>query len=201
MCPVSPAERPPSPIDASQSERPATPQKQHHRRGWAQGLLRGFLRLPGVYQAASLLSATRFVVEGDSMQPDLASWQHLLVSRLVYRLFLPSRGDLIVLRDPGQPGVHCVKRIIGLPGEHIRMEKGHVFIDGCPLEEPHIEGEDQSDTPFPNQWLLAHDQYFVLGDYREDSRDSRSFGPIRRGHIIGKAWIRYWPPATWKKLG
>lgn len=163
-------------------------------------LLGRFLRLPGVCQAASLLSARRFVVEGDSMEPGLTSCQHLLVNRLAYHFSTPSRGDVIVLRDPGQPGRHCVKRIIGLPGEHMLMEKGQVFIDGHPLEEPHIEGKGYSDTPFPNQWLLAHDQYFILGDRREDSRDSRSFGPIQPDHIIGKAWIRYWPPKTWKKL-
>ena len=198
---MSSTERPTSLINSLQPECPTSPQKQQHRRGWAQRLLKGFLRLPVMYHAASLLSAMRFVVEGDSMQPGLASGQYLLVNRLAYRLFPPSQGDLVVLRDPGQPRIHCAKRVIGLPGEHVRMEKGHVFIDWRPLEEPHIEGEDQSNTPFPNQWLLAGDQYFVLGDRREDSRDSRAFGPIRRGHIIGKAWIRYWPPGAWKKLG
>lgn len=159
-----------------------------------------FLRLPGVFQAASLLSVTRFVVEGDSMQPGLASGHQILVDRLACRMFPPSRGEVIVVRDPGQPGVRCIKRIIGLPGEHIRMEKGQVFIDGHSLEEPHVEGKDRADSPFPNQWLLADDQYFVLGDRRQDSRDSRSFGPIRRDHIIGKAWIRYWPPEKWKRI-
>jgi len=154
-----------------------------------------------VHQVASLLSATRVAVEGDSMGPGLAAGQKMLVNRLAYHFFRPSRGDLVVLQDPGQPGLHCVKRVTGLPGEHVRMEAGNVFIDGHSLEEPQIEGKDQADTPFPNQWLLDHDQYLVLGDHRQDSRDSRSFGPIERGNIVGKAWIRYWPPGAWKKLG
>ena len=138
------------------------PKEQHQQHGWARRLLDWLLCLPGVHQAASLVTATRFVVKGDSMQPGLASGQHLLVNRLAYRFSPPSRGDAILLREPGQPDVHCVKRIIGLPGEHIRMGKGHVFIDGHLLEEPHVEGKDLSDTPFPNQWLLDHDQYFAL---------------------------------------
>ncbi len=163
-------------------------------------LLDWVLRLPGVHVAAGLLSVTRFTVEGDSMRPGLGSGHHLLVSRLAYRRSPPSRGEVIVLHDPGQPGVRCIKRIIGLPGEHLRMNKGHVFIDGRALEEPYVEGKDHADSPSPNQWILADDQYFVLGDRRHDSRDSRSFGPIQRGHIIGKVWIRYWPPEGWGKL-
>ena len=136
---------------------------------------------------AGVITSVRFLVEGDSMQPGLASGQHLLVDRLAYRFRPPARGDVVVLRDPGQPGLHCIKRIIGLPGEHIRMELGWVFIDGHALEEPYSGGEVLSATPLPNQWLLDHGEYFVLGDRRQDSRDSRSFGPVQWSDIIGKA--------------
>ena len=168
---------------------------------WPKRLLRGLLRLPVVLQAASLVTATRFVLEGASMEPDLAHGQYLLVNRLAYLFDAPRRGDLIVLRDPTQPAVNCIKRAIGLPEEHVQMQKGDVLVDGHPLDEPYIEEHRLSHTPFPNQWLLDVDEYFVLGDHRQDSRDSRSFGPIRRGHIIGKAWFRYWPPGTWRLLG
>ena len=135
------------------------------------------------------------------MQPGLASQQHVLVNRLAYRFTPPHRGDVVVLHDPGLPSSDCIKRIIGLPGEHVQIDKGQVLIDGHPLEEPYVERDKSPGTPFPNQWLLDYDQYLVLGDWRQDSRDSRSFGPIRLGHVVGKAWIRYWPLGRWKQLG
>ena len=158
------------------------------------------LRVPGVRPVAGVITSVRYMVDGDSMQPGLASNQHILVDRLAYRFRPPASGDMVVLRDPGQPGVHCIKRIIGLPGEHVRMELGRAFIDGRALEEPYSVGEELSVTPLPSQWLLDSGEYFVLGDHRQDSRDSRSFGPVQRGDIIGKAWFRYWPPGTWKRL-
>ena len=134
------------------------------------------------------------------MQPALASRQHLLVDRLAYRFQSPARGDVVVLRDPAQPGVHCVKRIVGLPGEHVRMEMGRVLINESPLDEPYAAGRDAAETPFPRQWLLDKDEYLVLGDQRQDSRDSRAFGPVRRGDVVGRVWLRYWPPRAWRRL-
>ncbi len=127
------------------------------------------------------------------MQPGLAHGEQILVDRLAFSSTPPSRGDVIVLLDPGQPGVHCVKRVIGLPGEHVRISNGIVLIDDRPLHEPYLAKPAPKDTPSPGQWLLWDGEYLVLGDFRQDSRDSRSFGPIDATHIIGKAWIRYWP--------
>ena len=146
------------------------------------------------------LGSTRFLVEGDSMQPALASRQHLLVDRLAYRFQSPARGDVVVLRDPAQPGVHCVKRIVGLPGEHVQMEMGHVFINESLLDESYAAGRELAEAPFPRQWLLDKDEYLVLGDQRQDSRDSRAFGPVRRGDVVGRVWLRYWPPRAWRML-
>ena len=130
------------------------------------------------------------------MQPALASRRHLLVDRRAYHSQSPERGDIVVLLDPGQPGVHCVKRIVGLPGEHVQMEMGHVFINESPLEEPYAAGKEMAETPFPRQWLLDGDEYLVLGDRRQHSRDR----PVPVEQIIGRAWLRYWPPWVWGRL-
>ena len=134
------------------------------------------------------------------MQPTLANHQHMLVDRLAYHSQSPVRGDIVVLIDPGQPGVHCVKRIIGLPGEHVQMEMGHVLINESSLEEPYAANSEMAETPFPHRWLLDGDEYLVLGDQRQHSRDSRAFGTVKPDGIIGKVWLRYWPPLAWGRL-
>ena len=127
------------------------------------------------------------------MQPGLAHGEKILADRLAFGSRPPSRGDVIVLLDPGQPGVHCVKRVIGLPGEHVKISNGVVLIDDRPLHEPYLAEPAPTGTPSPGQWLLWNGEYLVLGDFRQDSRDGRSFGPVNASHIIGRAWIRYWP--------
>ena len=174
----------------------AFPDAPPQRGGCKLSLLEAFLRVPGVYLAARLLCSRRFVVDGDSMEPGLADGQRLLVDRLVYRFLPPARGDVVVLRDPAQPGVHCVKHIVGLPGEHVQMEMGCVFVGGRPLDEPYAMGQEIAATPFPRQWLLDRDEYFVLGDRRQGSRDSRAFGPLGLRDIVGKEWIRYRLPGS-----
>jgi signal peptidase I len=93
-----------------------------------------------------------------------------------------------------------IKRIVGLPGEHIRMDGGSVAINGEALLEPYAQGNESVASPFPNQWVPDKAEYFVLGDQRQDSRDSRTFGPVRRSDIVGKVWVTYWPPGAWGKL-
>ena len=135
------------------------------------------------------------------MRPMLTDGQRLLVSRLAYHRSPPQRGDLVVLRDPIQPDMRYVKRIVGLPGEHVQMDGGNVAIDGEALVEPYAQGSESATSPFPNQWVPDETEFFVLGDQRRDSRDSRTFGPVRGHDIIGKVWVRYWPPRVWGRLG
>ena len=160
-----------------------------------------FLRIPGIQQVVRLVAATRFVVEGESMSPYLKHGHYLLVDRLAYRLIPPLRGEVVVLRDPGQPGVDCVKRIVGLPGEHIQMDQERVLVNGQHLTESYVGKNATPETPSPSQWALDDHEYLVLGDNRKDSRDSRAFGPVDLSHIVGKAWVRYWPRDTWQRLG
>ena len=134
------------------------------------------------------------------MEPTLSSNQYLLVSRIAYRLVGPSRGDIVVFNDPGLLHQTGVKRIVGLPGEVVRVEDGQPFINGYPLLESYLKERTWLPIGDALEWFLNEKEYLVLGDNRDHSRDSRSFGPLPRKLIIGKAWIRYWPPEVWGVL-
>lgn len=155
------------------------------------------LRVRPIYILADLLSSFRFVVAGESMEPTLASNQYLLISRLHYLVGNTHRGDLIVLHHPLHPKRDFVKRIIGLPGEHLNIKGGQVFINGNLLREPYLKKEGSYPDPTPSQWLLGEEEHFVMGDNRADSQDSRAFGPIDRNLIVGRAWLCYWPAHSW----
>ncbi|MBX7233490.1 MAG: signal peptidase I [Caldilineales bacterium] len=132
-----------------------------------------------------------YIVEGQSMLNTLLPGERVIVSRLSYILGDPQRGDVIVLQFPLDPERDFVKRIIGLPGETIAIDDGFVTIDGKPLPpETYVEFPSGTDMG-PVQ--LAADEYFVMGDNRAGSSDSRSWGPLRDRDIIGKAWLVYFP--------
>ena len=133
-------------------------------------------------------------VVGRSMDPTLENNQYLAVGKLGYWLHDPERGDIIVFRDPRDDGRKLIKRVIGLPGEVVEVRNGRVLIDGQPLDEPYIPAPGSYSYP-PTR--LADDEYFVLGDNRNNSSDSHSWGTLPRKAIIGKAWVSYWPPRLW----
>ncbi len=135
-----------------------------------------------------LAQATR--VYGQSMEPTLGSNDRVIIEKLSYRFHPPRRGDIVVvvLSERSQP---LIKRIVGLPGETIAIRNGQVFINGKPLDEPYLKGPTYGFLP-PTRIPAMH--YFVLGDNRNASSDSRTFGPIPRESIKGRALFRYWPP-------
>jgi signal peptidase I len=135
-----------------------------------------------------LAQATR--VYGQSMQPGLHTNERLVVEKLSYRLHGPRRGDVVVLHDPSGGSELLIKRVIGLAGERVTVADGRVFIDGVALEEPYLNQETQGSG---RSWLVPPLQVFVMGDNRQASRDSRSFGTVPRDQIIGRALFRYWP--------
>ena len=134
----------------------------------------------------------RTSVIGDSMEPTLYNAQEILISRFAYKLSSPKRGDVIVFLPNGNQNTHLyVKRVVGLPGETVQIQNGSVYIDGALLEEDE-QYDKMSDSGIAvNEITLANDEYFVLGDNRNSSEDSRSgnIGPVKKDTIIGKAWF------------
>lgn len=145
-----------------------------------------------IYTLVNLATA-RAIVEGDSMQPNFHPKQLIIVNRFVYYFGQPRRGDVIVLHNPKNPSEDFIKRLIGLPGETIRIKEGRVYIDDKLLDEPYIPRFCTAGCD--GTWTTGPNEYFVLGDNRSNSYDSHMFGPIDRDLIVGQAWIRYWPPS------
>ncbi|HNS50426.1 MAG TPA: signal peptidase I [Anaerolineae bacterium] len=133
-------------------------------------------------------------VVGTSMVPTLADGQFLVVNKLGYRLHPPQRGDIIVFRDPFSSDRKLIKRVIGLPGDSVEIVGGQILINGQSLDEPYLA--DPGDTT-RSATALAEEEYWVMGDNRDNSSDSRSWGTLVRARIVGKAWLSYWPPALW----
>ncbi len=142
------------------------------------------------------LVVRNFRIVGDSMFPTLESGQFLLVERVSYRFSEPKRGDIIIFEYPRAPQEDFVKRVIGLPGETVEITGGDVYINGALLEEPYVHGQ-RTLAYRPISITLGPDEYFVMGDNRNASSDSRTWGPLPRHNIIGRAWLCYWPPSRW----
>lgn len=150
--------------------------------------------LVAVFLAFAIIffAGMRTSVIGDSMEPSLYNGQEILINRFLYMLSSPKRGDVVVFLPNGNQNTHYyVKRIVGLPGETVQIKEGRVYIDGVLLGE-----EDLYDTMIDagiaeNEIELDTDEYFVLGDNRNSSEDSRSgnIGAVVRDNIIGKAWF------------
>ncbi len=152
--------------------------------------------------------AQPFEVEQDSMVPTILEHEYILIDKLSPRFSDYDRGDIVVFSPPPgyeQGGVPFIKRVIGLPGDTVSLENGRVFVTApggspVPLAEPYVREVDG--RPAPTQprdaqgtaeWTVPEGHYFVMGDNRPDSQDSRFFGPITRESIIGRAWVRYFP--------
>ena len=143
-------------------------------------------------------SVQPFRVNGPSMQPHLYTNNLILVNLLAYDFGSPQRGDVIVFHPPiaTDPGEYYVKRIIAVPGDTIKLTATAVYVNGKKLSEPYINtlGPGNIENPDVVPTLtLQKDQYWVMGDNRQDSQDSRFFGPISRSAIVGKAEVVIWP--------
>jgi signal peptidase I len=131
-------------------------------------------------------------VEGTSMMPSLDDQERIFVNKYVYRLEPIQRGDIVVFRYPRDTSKSFIKRVIGLAGDHIRIESGEVFVNGEALEEDYVPAA-YADQRSYSDLVVPPNSYFVLGDHRTMSNDSRDFGPVNIGFIYGKAVFGYWP--------
>jgi signal peptidase I len=150
-----------------------------------------------------------FYVKGASMEPSFYDDEYLIINEITYGLHIPfsggriypighpQRGDIIVFRYPKDPSQYFIKRVVGLPGERVEIKDHQVFITR-PETTPQLVDEtsylpNYINTEGDRTWDLGYDEYYVLGDNREYSLDSRTFGPVNREMIVGKVWFRGWP--------
>jgi signal peptidase I len=131
-------------------------------------------------------------VEGTSMMPSLEDQERIFVNKLVYRLEPIQRGDIVVFRYPRDPSKSFIKRVIGLAGDHIQIDAGRVYVNGKRLDEDYVPQIYEDIRSYP-EIVVPADCYFVLGDHRSLSNDSRDFGPVNQSYIYGKAVFGYWP--------
>ncbi len=133
-----------------------------------------------------------FMIEQRSAYPHFIPGDRILVDKVLYHLTGLQRGDMIVGRWQDDP-TDVFKRVIGLPGETVQIENNRVVIDGKVLPEPYLEPGVYTQPDGVGKWVLGPNEYFVMGDNRLDSGDSRQHGPMMASDIVGRAWLRYWP--------
>ena len=131
-------------------------------------------------------------VEGTSMMPSLEDQERIFVNKFVYRLEPIERGDIVVFRYPRDPSKSYIKRVIGMQGDDIRIDGGQVYVNGKALDESYVPSEYTDQRSYPDIVVPPH-CYFVLGDHRSMSNDSRDFGSVNQSFIYGKAVFGYWP--------
>jgi signal peptidase I len=132
-------------------------------------------------------------VSGPSMAPHISSGEYVLVNTLAYKLSTPHRGDIVAFRHDGFTPETYIKRVIGIPGDTVRIVRGAVFVDGARLNEPYVRFPDARSMP---QITVPEQSVFVLGDNRAVSEDSRVFGPVRDSDLMGRAIVSIWPLGT-----
>jgi signal peptidase I len=131
-------------------------------------------------------------VEGTSMLPGLEDQERIFINKFVYRWEPISKGDIVVFRYPRDPGKSYIKRVIAGPGDRVVIDKGRVYVNGRLLRETYVPAQFVDYRSYP-EVVVPEEAYFVMGDHRSMSNDSRDFGPVEREFILGKAVMVYWP--------
>jgi len=140
-----------------------------------------------------------FYVKGASMEPNFYDKEYLIIDEISYRFHVPERGDIVVFRYPRNQQEYFIKRVIGLPGEKVQLKDGFVYIynqeqsDGFKLEEKYLSPDLRTYGLNEEIMALGDDEFYVLGDNRNSSKDSRSFGVVARKYITGRVLLRGWP--------
>lgn len=179
--------------------------RRESRQGlWSEGLrlVRDIFLIVVVFILFGVFFVQPVVVEGTSMVPELHDGERLLVNKLVYYKIQSiswghiERGDIVVFWFPNDPDKSYVKRVIGLPGEMVELRNGKVIVNGQELDETYLDKEHNQSLPsMPPVRVLEH-HYFVMGDNRDNSSDSRYWGLVPEKYIYGKAFFRYWKPSS-----
>ena len=155
--------------------------------------MRWIVASPVLRPVAALATGLHYRVRGDSMAPAYAPGDLLFAARSSLTGRLPSRGDVVVLLDPRDAGSTLLKRVVAVPCEEVGFVEGTLFVNGEPLGEPYLHGLPPTLGLGNDSWALENDEFFVLGDNRVRSTDSRDFGPVRANSIVGRVRFRYWP--------
>lgn len=179
---AAPAPVAPKPSEASVAAGPST----WFRRNSTAFLIMALLSVPA-YFLASRYIVTAVVIQGRSMMPTLKDGEHYYLNRWQYLLMPPKRGEIVVIKDPGHDDF-AVKRIVAQPYDWINIKNGMLYVNGQRLIEPYLAQDTRTDTPdLKEKWVqLGKDQYYMLGDNRENSEDSRFYGRVTRHNIVGK---------------
>jgi signal peptidase I len=148
---------------------------------------------------AARFSLQPFTVDGQSMEPTFHNGEYILVDKLTYRFRSPERGDVVVFTYPKDHTLDYIKRVVGVPGDHVVIRNYHVFVNGHQLSESYIAAEPDygpgttsAGCPFCDV-TVPSGEYFVMGDNRDNSSDSHEWGFLPRNLVIGRAWLSYWP--------
>ncbi len=136
--------------------------------------------------------AQAFRVQGTSMEPLLSDGERIVVSKFVYRFRPIERGDIVVFWYPRDPSVSFIKRVVGLPGDTVELRAGRLFVNGVAMKESYLPESYRDADNYPAT-VVAQGYYFVLGDHRRSSNDSRSWGDVPQRYIYGQAVFRFWP--------
>lgn len=137
----------------------------------------------------------RYRIDGSSMNPTLLDGEYLIINNVTYVLDEPEQGDIVVFRHPRNE-LNLIKRVVGVPGDHIEINNRTVWVNGEAQEEPFI-----ADSPnYSGSWDVPPGQYFVLGDNRNNSSDSHSWGYLPEENLLGRAMFVYWPPSDWGQV-
>jgi signal peptidase I len=151
----------------------------------------------GIFFFVYLLIMRPHKIKGASMHPNFPDGEYLLTQKVSYYLSPPERGDVIVFKPPISEDDEFIKRIVALPGETVKVENGRVYINGILLKESYLDEKlyttSSSFLHEGEEYIIPQGQWIVMGDNRPHSSDSRSWGPITKKEITGKAWLVYWP--------
>jgi|SRR4051794_35192445 len=189
---------------------PAEPSRKRRHSGCLFELLETVALTVVIFLGIQTFIAQPYQVEQESMAVTLLPGQYVLVDKLTPRWTAYSRGDIVVFDPPAAfvstRRAPLIKRVIGLPGDEIELRGGLVYVNGTKLAEPYVFTDDGVGGTDPargdaSRWTVAPGELFVMGDHRNVSEDSRVFGPIERAHVVGRAWLRYWPINSFEILG